>query len=753
MTFDSNRDMDAKGFAASARTMTMAAALFFLVPSVQAQGRLIQPVGGTGGSAFTARCPAGQILGGVELRVGDDVDAIRPLCRTPSSHLEKVYLGPTAQPTDPYLYRDVVTYEVSEAIATSDWVGAGRGGIRRVECDVPGQGQTAGTAVARKVVTGMYVEAEGVDVVVVNNVTLLCQYFPPYQTNYGRSPDFRTKPDVEASQQTFEAPRYNEVHTGAFDSRAVEGSGKSICAGTISNSKATVAVGIHGRAGKSLDALGVICEDPKLLVAVRPVAEAQPSPGTPRVPVLTICEAAQQARARNSLAAPGLEARCVNPEPVASLDRPRPAIGGPSGIIYTICEAALKARERDSPAAPGLEKRCREINAFKSAARVRPLQPTMGAMGADRISTRDAVGAADSTGGSETVDGTSTQAAAKTLDVESNQARLQTTLSDLNNAETLRQQVAKKTEAREKETGGLGLSSIFGGQVVGTQVGKTIGGVQADGTSPRSTKSTLSKCEAAKQARARNSPAAPGLEAQCAAQLANEASSVASSSEVLATDSRAARKTDLQLSVAEQNRRQKEVAAELENNVDESAISKIGNLISGGDPQPSGVATAVQKQGAGGAARRVASAFQTENTIAVRVRYLKEYGFKADTSAFRAPGPAACAVFSVSAAVTGGSSRQRNPFPVSTGSKLEQAGDYYVCNYVVSQVPLDQAIAVNVTVSDSDLMSAWVGGGEPQPQTGQQRTVVDAIKTATLNTSQPRARLSYEMVYAPVLAR
>jgi hypothetical protein len=84
---------------------------------------------------------------------------------------------------------------------------------------------------------------------------------------------------------------------------------------------------------------------------------------------------------------------------------------------------------------------------------------------------------------------------------------------------------------------------------------------------------------------------------------------------------------------------------------------------------------------------------------------------------------------------------------------LEQAGDYYVCNYVVSQVPLDQAIAVNVTVSDSDLMSAWVGGGEPQPQTGQQRTVVDAIKTATLNTSQPRARLSYEMVYAPVLAR
>ncbi len=664
--------------------------------------------------------------------------------------MEKVYLVPAAQLADPDQYSDVVTYAVSEAIATSDWVGAGRGGIRRVDCDVPAPGQAGETAVTRKVVTGMYLEAEGVDVVVVNSVTLLCEYFPPYQTNYGPGRDFRTKPEVETSQQTFEGPRYNEVHTGTFDSRAAEGSGRSVCGATISGSNATVAVGIHGRAGKWLDALGVICEDPKLLVAVRPVARAQLPLGTPLYPVLPICEAAQQARARNSAAAPGLEERCVNPEPVKRVDRVQPAIGGPSGIIYTICEAALKARERNSPAAPGLDKRCRESKAVKPAARLKLLD------GANGLSTRDAgASASDSTTGSETVGGTSTQAAAKTSDATSAQAAAQTAVSERQNAQTAHEQVAKRGEAENQKSPQNATGAQLGA-VAAAQVGnpidhgvKPVGRVKLpDGAT---SKSALSKCEAAKVARARNSPAAPGLEAQCAAQLA-EASSVASSTEAIASRSRETRKSDLQREVAEENQRLKAISAEVAEKQDASTLGKLGSFF-GSDPQPSGVATAAQKQGAGGAARRAAPGFQPENTIAVRVRYRKDYGYRADTSALGRVGSASCAVFSISAAVSDGSTRQRNAIPISSNSKMEEAGDYYVCNYIASGIPLDQAIAVSVAVVGSDLSAAWEGGDAAEPPAGQQRTILDATRTAMLNASQPRARLSYEMVYAPATTR
>jgi hypothetical protein len=37
-------------------------------------------LGGTGGGQFQDACAAGRLLGGFELRAGDDVDAIRPIC-------------------------------------------------------------------------------------------------------------------------------------------------------------------------------------------------------------------------------------------------------------------------------------------------------------------------------------------------------------------------------------------------------------------------------------------------------------------------------------------------------------------------------------------------------------------------------------------------------------------------------------------------------------------------------------------------
>ena len=65
------------------RLIFVPAALLFFVLSAQAQtDAILPPIGGGGGGQFVARCPQGQFLTGFDLRTGDDVDAIRPICVT-----------------------------------------------------------------------------------------------------------------------------------------------------------------------------------------------------------------------------------------------------------------------------------------------------------------------------------------------------------------------------------------------------------------------------------------------------------------------------------------------------------------------------------------------------------------------------------------------------------------------------------------------------------------------------------------------
>jgi hypothetical protein len=96
----------------------------------------------------------------------------------------------------------------------------------------------------------------------------------------------------------------------------------------------------------------------------------------------TVCEAARDARARNSPAAPGLERQCAATKPGVALGRvPSPSTSTPGVSLgrvkpapvqlgrvqqdnsavpdsRSICEAAADARKRNSPAAAGLERRC-----------------------------------------------------------------------------------------------------------------------------------------------------------------------------------------------------------------------------------------------------------------------------------------------------------------------------------------------------------------------------------------------------------
>jgi hypothetical protein len=84
-------------------------------------------------------------------------------------------------------------------------------------------------------------------------------------------------------------------------------------------------------------------------------------PTSGSVPARSICDAARDARARNSPAAAGLEAQCRASTP------PEAGTGKVLGRVPTsgsvparsICDAARDARARNSPAAAGLEAQCR----------------------------------------------------------------------------------------------------------------------------------------------------------------------------------------------------------------------------------------------------------------------------------------------------------------------------------------------------------------------------------------------------------
>jgi len=163
------------------------------------------------------------------------------------------------------------------------------------------------------------------------------------------------------------------------------------------------------------------------------------------------------------------------------------------------------------------------------------------------------------------------------------------------------------------------------------------------------------------------------------------------------------------------------------------------------------VDTTNDRFGSGGATGRARAGLQPENTIKVSVRYKREYGYLSDTNAFGNVGPTSCNAFSVSIAFGDGSVGQGNPARITGDSKMEEASGYYFCNYLVSDVPLDQPVRVSVDLSRVEPTAVWKGGSQGQPPPGQQRTIIivsgreggPLILTAT----QPRARQLFEMVY------
>jgi hypothetical protein len=273
------------------------------VPAASAQADQVLPViGGPGGGGFVARCAPGDILNGFELQTGDDVDSIRPICAAPATATS---IGPRHAFTQKF--------------------GGDGGSPRQLVCP------DAAPAIA-----GIAIRGEGIDTVIVNDIDIFCSVAVPNQP-MAASPTVHFAGEVAQSAGRFA----REFH------------GVQVCPPGL------LPVGITGRSGVWLDGFGLICGaspfDPSAIKSVGRIGGSHPAPQRPARP---ICEAARDARARNSPAAPDLEAQCAaSMVPVASMGR----VGGGATAPRpqrSICDAAVDARARNSPAAPNLEAQC-----------------------------------------------------------------------------------------------------------------------------------------------------------------------------------------------------------------------------------------------------------------------------------------------------------------------------------------------------------------------------------------------------------
>lgn len=272
------------------------AALMFFALSAHAQTDQILPAtGGPGGGQYAARCAAGEILTGFDLRTGDDVDAIQPLCMS--------VRGPSeAGPVRPY----------------PEKFGGDGGGARRLVCpdNAP-------------LVVGMAVAAEGVKTVIVNNIHLFC------------GPALVDQVPAANPTVVFDGPpaQYSDaiiLETGNMVQH-YDSEGTQTCPAGL------VAVGINGRSGVWLDAVGLICGAPPVVAQVGPVNITPGNVGKPPV---------------------SLGRKRTAPLPITQQADSRPAIdAATTGKTRQqrdppVCVSARNARATNSPAAPGLEKQC-----------------------------------------------------------------------------------------------------------------------------------------------------------------------------------------------------------------------------------------------------------------------------------------------------------------------------------------------------------------------------------------------------------
>ena len=172
---------------------------------------LLSPVGGSGGGPFQARCPQGEHLMGLNLRAGHNVDAVQPVCGSASGPSGPMRVG-----------REMPRY------------GGSGGDPRSLMC--PPQ---------TPVLIATYTSAEGVGVVALKVLYLYCGIVAGQQVLSEMPAVYFAGP---AQSQSI-LPGASAVRTS---------SGYKICPAGM------IPVGVHGRSGALVDALGLICGSPQI---------------------------------------------------------------------------------------------------------------------------------------------------------------------------------------------------------------------------------------------------------------------------------------------------------------------------------------------------------------------------------------------------------------------------------------------------------------------------------------------------------
>ena len=306
------------------------------LPTLVCAQSYLPKLGGPGGGSFEETCPPGTNLQGFLLGTADDVDSIQIYCIYPT----RAGQSPRTGAGLPSLL-DGLLKSGSVARNLNILVGKSHGGVR---------GTPRGLVCPWEmpVLLGISVESEGAETVIVNSIALYCGQAAASEVVFG------------LPNAIFEGPRYNRA--GPWLGIGVGGTPSFPDTQFQKCPVGQVAIGLHGRSGLWVDAIGLICGAPRLAAAAPPNVVGsigkRPTTGPSQPRSGSICDSARDARARNSPAAPNLEAQCnAQKTPVSSIGR-RGGAAIPAGAPRPICESAADARARNSPAAPNLEAQC-----------------------------------------------------------------------------------------------------------------------------------------------------------------------------------------------------------------------------------------------------------------------------------------------------------------------------------------------------------------------------------------------------------
>ncbi len=143
---------------------------------------------------------------------------------------------------------------------------------------------------------------------------------------------------------------------------------------------------------------------------------------------------------------------------------------------------------------------------------------------------------------------------------------------------------------------------------------------------------------------------------------------------------------------------------------------------------------------------------QPEDTIRIEVRYPTAYGYQYANGqgAFGDLGRYSCDAFGVTFLVAPQDPEQHGLVGFTSGLPMRKRNDSYVCEYVISNVPHDEPVTVRVAMSGhrTSASDVWLDGSQPRPGRQQRRSIADGERRVVLTANQPRAALTFEMVYA-----